>query len=253
MLDRRILVAVLAFGLAVAPRSTADAQSTACQFTFGFKALRDQIPDAVGTCAESARLDTATGNTVQRTSAGLMMWRPLGNWTGFTNGANTWVAGPFGLQQRLSTARFDWEEALVPAATTPSAAAIDPLTCSTQPANDDAARALPLVGAVDGVLPPAIWSRSSDAPDRIAFRYYSFNHPADGSTFGLAVAVVDDGGYKVRAKVYAPDGSLAGELAVGARERQEMYVRPIIPGGYLLQLWNYRPTDVQFRVELRRA
>src|SRR6185312_1742852 len=27
----------------------------------------------------------------------------------FTDGARTWVAGPFGLQTRLNTQRFDWE------------------------------------------------------------------------------------------------------------------------------------------------
>src|SRR5262249_21138217 len=36
------------------------------------------------------------------------------NFTAFTDGARTWVNGPFGLQQRLNTERFDWEGAAVP-------------------------------------------------------------------------------------------------------------------------------------------
>ena len=81
----------------------------ACSFTLGFKALRDQIPDAVGTCLENERFNPANGNSEQRTSGGLLVWRKADNWTAFTDGYQTWVNGPLGLQQRLNSQRFPWE------------------------------------------------------------------------------------------------------------------------------------------------
>ena len=52
----------------------------------------------------------ANGDSTQRTSTGLMVWRKADNWTAFTDGYRTWVNGPYGLQQRLNTERFSWEK-----------------------------------------------------------------------------------------------------------------------------------------------
>jgi hypothetical protein len=46
---------------------------------------------------------------LQRTANGLLLWRRGENWTGFTDGATTWVLGPDGLQQRPIHGRFAWE------------------------------------------------------------------------------------------------------------------------------------------------
>jgi hypothetical protein len=245
---RAVALLALAGLLGAVPPAGAAPLTAPCQLTGGFKTLGEMVPE-VGPCLEDARVEAATGNTLQRTAGGLLVWRPVGNWTAFTDGFHTWLNGPFGLQQRLATERFDWEEALAPA---PAAApAPAPASCAPTTNNDAAARAAPLGEAVNGTIPPAVWSRSGDTPDRIAYRYYSF--AGDGASATVAAEVADDGGYRVRVNVYAPDGSLAGTILLGARERQQMFLGPTAPGQYLVQLTSYRPAEVQFRLELRRG
>jgi len=246
---RAVALVALAGLLGAAPPAGAAPLAAPCQLTGGFKTLGEMLPE-VGQCVEDARVEAATGNSLQKTTGGLLVWQRAGNWTAFTDGFRTWVNGPFGLQQRLATERFDWEEALAPA---PAAAAAAPAPASCAPTinNDDPTRAAPLGEAVNGTIPPAIWSRSSDTPDRIAYRYYSF--AGDGASATVAAEVADDGGYKIRVNVYAPDGSQAGTILLGARDRQQMFLGPTAPGQYLVQLTSYRPAEVQFRLELRRG
>ena len=101
----------MAVALAAALLPGAPQQSPAgCHFALGFATLRDLIgPAVVGDCLEDEHFNPANGNSEQRTSGGLLVWRKLDNWTAFTDGYRTWVNGPFGLQQRLNTERFDWE------------------------------------------------------------------------------------------------------------------------------------------------
>ncbi len=80
-----------------------------CEFVLGFKTMRELIPNVVGECVDSQSFDPGSGDAVQRTSTGLLVWRKLDNWTAFTNGARTWIIGPQGLQERDNTARFPWE------------------------------------------------------------------------------------------------------------------------------------------------
>ena len=83
--------------------------STGCQFVLGFATLRDLIGhDIVGDCLENERY-AANGNSEQRTTGGLLVWRKSDNWTAFTDGYRTWINGPNGLVQRLNTERFEWE------------------------------------------------------------------------------------------------------------------------------------------------
>jgi hypothetical protein len=265
-----MLLAAVSAALPCMVSATPLAQ-TGCQFTDGFRVLREQLGDVVGECVENARPEPSTGNVLQRTTGGLMVWRARGNWTAFTDGSHTWLIGPFGLQQRGSTERFDWEEVLAPIAPTappvaPAPQAVPgsilapasqapppapaPATCAPGPINDDPSRAAPLTGSVAGTLGPAIWSRSSDQPDRPAFLYYAFQAGANQFTY-VGISVADDGGYKVRANVYAPDGSHVGSVLIGARERQEIAFAAPQTGTYVLQLSNFRPADVQFHVDLR--
>ncbi len=79
-------------------------------FVLGFKTLAGQIPDVAGTPLEDEHFDAASGDSLQRTTTGLMAWRKSDNWTAFTDGYTTWVNGPYGVQQRLNTERFDWEK-----------------------------------------------------------------------------------------------------------------------------------------------
>lgn len=107
---RRFLqVAALVLVLALAFTTTSLAQSRP-EFKLGFKALADLIPDVVGEPLENEHWG-ANGDSLQLTSKGLMAWRKADNWTAFTNGARTWVNGPFGVMERANDERFEWEAA----------------------------------------------------------------------------------------------------------------------------------------------
>lgn len=84
-----------------------DAQT--CGFNLGFAILHDQVPAVVGGCTENVHFDPLTGNGFQATTNGVLVWNKSGNVTSFTDGFQTWIDGPFGLQMRLNTQRFSWE------------------------------------------------------------------------------------------------------------------------------------------------
>ncbi|HEX9017146.1 MAG TPA: hypothetical protein VF960_14215, partial [Chloroflexota bacterium] len=71
--------------------------------------LASMIPDVVGQPLENERHEP-NGDSMQKTTTGLMVWRKADNSTLFTNGYVTWIYGPYGLQSRLNTDRFDWEK-----------------------------------------------------------------------------------------------------------------------------------------------
>lgn len=100
-----VTVAVLAM-LAAVPAASSAQESPG--FKLGFKTLADMIPAIVGTPLEEEH-STANGDSLQRTSTGLMVWRKADNWTAFTDGARTWINGPSGLQDRLNSDRLPWE------------------------------------------------------------------------------------------------------------------------------------------------
>jgi hypothetical protein len=106
-----------------ATATTASAQAQPCEYKLGFKMIADQLPREVGGCLENEHYNPVNGDSLQRTANGLLVWRKLDNFTAFTDGYRTWVNGPFGIQRRLNTERFDWEAASPPAAPPPSAAA----------------------------------------------------------------------------------------------------------------------------------
>lgn len=104
------LAAILVLGLGLALLSvTSVAASVDCRFVLGFQTLRDLVGhEIVGECLENEH-HNANGDSVQRTTGGLLVWRKQDNWTAFTDGYRTWINGPNGLQQRLNTERFAWE------------------------------------------------------------------------------------------------------------------------------------------------
>jgi hypothetical protein len=97
---------------AIAPMLVLTAPSvqaqTACTFSDGFAALTSAIPDQVGACDENEH-QLANGNVVQATDGGLLSWSPADNLPEFTNGSQTWVLGPRGLQVRSNSQRFPYE------------------------------------------------------------------------------------------------------------------------------------------------
>ncbi len=84
--------------------------AAACAFVAGFRALASRIPDVVGDCLDDERHDPLTGETQQRTTRGLLVWRQIDNHTAFTDGARTWILTPWGVAVRGNTERFPWEQ-----------------------------------------------------------------------------------------------------------------------------------------------
>lgn len=106
-----ILWASLLAPVLVSPTPT---QAADCQFVLGFKTVHDLVPDVVGDCKTNELHNPRTGDTLQHTTKGLLVWRKRDNFTGFTDGHRTWINGPHGLAVRLNTERFPWEKDIVP-------------------------------------------------------------------------------------------------------------------------------------------
>ena len=99
----------LLLGLFVLTLTLASVMAVDCEFVLGFKALRDIIGhEIVGECLENEHY-TANGDSTQKTTGGLLVWRKADNHTAFTDGHHTWVNGPIGLQKRLNAERYPWE------------------------------------------------------------------------------------------------------------------------------------------------
>ena len=107
-----MLAVVLMAPFSVQPTQT---QAASCEFVLGFKAIHDMIPDIVGDCLVNEHHNPVNGDGLQETTAwhgkgGLLVWRKADNWTAFTDGANTWINGPNGLQKRPNEGPcFSWE------------------------------------------------------------------------------------------------------------------------------------------------
>lgn len=115
---KRLAVAVVLAMMAVLCISNTVFAQSKPEFKLGFKSLADQIPNIVGEPLENEQY-SASGDSTQRTTTGLMVWRKYDRWTAFTNGHITWVLGPYGLQSRLNTELYPWEN--VPPGPTPVA------------------------------------------------------------------------------------------------------------------------------------
>lgn len=115
-LPRRLLsfVAAAAIILVALVQHPDAAEAANCQFTLGFATLHNLIPTVVGNCVADETHNPTNGDGLQSTTRGLLVWRKADNFTAFTNGHQTWVNGPFGLQVRLNTARFGWEPDAAP-------------------------------------------------------------------------------------------------------------------------------------------
>ena len=112
---RRLLLSLIAIAAAALTFGSVALAQESPQFKLGFKTLADMIPDVAGVPLENEHY-AANGDSLQQTSTGLMVWRKADNWTAFTNGSETWVNGPDGLQERPNDQRFPWEAQAAPAA-----------------------------------------------------------------------------------------------------------------------------------------
>lgn len=107
---RSLVVLLIASGLFAALFApAAPVEASSCQFDFGFRTLRDLMPTVVGSCLEPERYN-ATGDGLQKTTGGLLVWRKADNQTAFTDGTRTWILGPTGLEERPSQDRYPGEQ-----------------------------------------------------------------------------------------------------------------------------------------------
>ncbi|MCL4508329.1 MAG: hypothetical protein M1296_02250 [Chloroflexi bacterium] len=84
-------------------------EAATCSFVLGFATLDHLIPSVIGSCLDNEQHDPVTGDALQHTTNGLLVWRKSDNFTAFTDGYHTWVNGPNGVQERLNSQRFSWE------------------------------------------------------------------------------------------------------------------------------------------------
>jgi hypothetical protein len=150
------VVAALFFCAAIAGaqpvNSTAAANSGDCGFALGFQALHDQMPSIVGECQDD-EYHGDSGDGLQVTQGGLLVWRKADNWTAFTNGSTTWLLGPSGVQSRPNAGPFfSWEATPPPLEAAASAA---------PPSPSSAFAAAPWV--VEALLPA--WNALRQVPD----------------------------------------------------------------------------------------
>jgi len=103
-----LLGMMIASGIIMPSSNPAFAQDQP-QFILGFKTLAGMIPNIVGQPLEDEHFDPQTGDALQRTTRGLLVWRKADNWIAFTNGTTTWLNSPYGLQERPNNERFGWE------------------------------------------------------------------------------------------------------------------------------------------------
>jgi Protein of unknown function (DUF4232) len=104
-----ILQALVLFASFVLAMPHTAAEASPCAFVLGFATLHDLIPSVVGECVDDETHNPDNGDALQLTTNGLLVWRKVDNWTAFTDGSQSWVNGPLGLQQRSNDQRFAWE------------------------------------------------------------------------------------------------------------------------------------------------
>lgn len=93
---------------APSPSAVPGPQQEVPKYILGFKTLHDLDSADTGDPIDNQQFDPS-GNAIQHTTKGLMVWRKADNWTAFTDGYRTWLNGPDGLVDRLNTQRFRWE------------------------------------------------------------------------------------------------------------------------------------------------
>jgi hypothetical protein len=106
MSPHAFLLSVTLFVLAVKPVA---AESANCNFVLGFGALHDAIPNVIGDCVNDETHNPINGDALQATTNGSLVWRKADNVSAFTNGSQSWLDGPFGIQMRPNDQRFTWE------------------------------------------------------------------------------------------------------------------------------------------------
>lgn len=186
--------------------------AAACRFVLGFAAFADQLPQVVGQCVDDEQHDPVSGDALQRTTTGLLVWRRADNVTAFTNGFHTWVAGPDGIEERQNSQRFAWEANPTHLPLAPETVLANRLAWSGAQVSVQAGAALTLAAPAPdpadlGRL-PAVSADGLPAPGAALL-------PDGNVAFTVAIPADAAGGYLLTARW--PDGQQAQlRLAVGA-------------------------------------
>ena len=187
---------ITAFLFLFSPVTIVGAQSADCYFQMGFASLATEAGDEVGECLESEHFNLENGNAEQLTTRGLMVWRASDNWTAFTNGYETWLNGPNGLERRLNTERLDWE--------IPRPTATPQRTATPQPT------------ATTVTLPPAIRTALT------ASLYPSPTPRIVSPSFGSGVCDLVSAIRYGSAKLIAEDGTFLGKVIANSYDSESI-------------------------------
>ncbi len=219
---KRVLVAVLvAASLLSTQALAARSQAEPCRFVLGFADLRDKVGGTkVGACLEDERFNAENGNAEQRTAGGLLVWRKADNFTAFTDGSMSWVAGPNGVQTRPNSERFAWENDPQRPSTAPAAAPAR--AASAAPA------ASPASGATASVAPAAAASPgATPAPASSPSAFGAASTPAPSGAGGARNP--NAGVAPVNATTCPADQPIKGDQG-GSGAGEWIYYRPISNG-----------------------
>ena len=113
-MNARLLVPVLLVAFLGVAVSLQTARADDCTIAPKFAVIVDALPDEVGQCITNERISPASLDIEQVTTGGLLVQRSLDGSVAFTNGVQTWVAGPSGVEARGPEERFDWETGAAP-------------------------------------------------------------------------------------------------------------------------------------------
>ncbi|MCX5985134.1 MAG: trypsin-like peptidase domain-containing protein [Chloroflexi bacterium] len=175
-----------------------------CEIWPRFLVLAEALPDLIGNCVASEALNGETGDIEQPVDGGVLVLRSADNTPTFTDGWQTWVAGPNGIETRLNSERLAWEPgeaSLAVAAVAPDEAAVVPdggTLLATRPALD-------VADMYAGVAPSVVKILVSDGAGsgvRVAAGIVTNAHVVGDET---SVTVVLGDGQQVRGQVVKVD------------------------------------------------
>ena len=175
-----------------------------CEIRPRFRVLAEALPELIGNCVAPEALNGETGDIEQPVDGGVLVLRSADNTPVFTDGWQSWVAGPNGIETRLNSERLAWEPgeaSLAVAAVAPDEAAVVPdggTLLATRPALD-------VADMYAGVAPSVVKILVSDGTGsgvRVASGIVTNAHVVGDET---SVTVVLADGQQVRGQVVKVD------------------------------------------------
>ena len=171
-----------------------------CEIGPSFRVLAEALPDLIGNCVAPEALNGETGDIEQPVDGGVLVLRSTDNTPVFTDGWQTWVAGPNGIETGLNSERLASEPGEA------SLAVADEAAVFPDGGTQLAARpALDVADMYAAVVPSVVKILTSDAAGsgvRVASGIVTNAHVVGDET---SVTVVLADGQKVRGQVVKVD------------------------------------------------